>query len=449
MRAFRFLSGCSLLLVILSVLSSCNKEIPIPQTKQQTTTRTEARQLTGVMAQQSAQRTRGEAVAIAREFLQGESLNGEMLTNSNSIGVVQFDIDYLIRPKSNTAGYSQNFISNFPVDTIFYILNRKDTKGFFIISGDRRIPELIAFSDESSFDRNNVDEKSGISLFLDMLPVYYVQELGIPKLAENIIDDMQLNWKGIGSEIIFNRWQTTEKTENLIHVTWGQFYPYNKNAPWVDGKKAPAGCVATATAQFLSAFNYPTTLAGRELNWRLLKTKKTYKKYEEAEKQEFAEQVAFLFRKIGNALNNSWGAEGTGAFTSDIPEVLRGIGYQHTTDLVNYNLPLILESIKKRSPAIMSGRRKTATTTIGHAWLCDGYWKQERMVLEPLYEAKTGSKEERVLLHCNWGWDGVHNGYFLESVFDTNRPVVSDGDTDICAGNYAYNIMNIAGTRPR
>lgn len=38
---------------------------------------------------------------------------------------------------------------------------------------------------------------------------------------------------------------------------------------------------------------------------------------------------------------------------------------------------------------------------------------------------------------------------FRAYLFNTNRPVVSDGDTDICAGNYAYNIMNIAGTRPR
>jgi len=446
MRTFRFLDGC-LLLLILSVLSSCNKDIPIPETEQPTTS-TEAKQLTSVVAQQSAQRTRNEAVAIAREFLQGEEgLKGEIMTNS--VGVVQFDIDYLVRPESNATGYSQNFVINWPVDTIFYILNRKDTKGFFIISGDKRIPELIAFSDESSFDRKNIDEKSGMSLFLDMLPVYYEQKLGTPKLEifGDIAGDTQAKWKGGGSEIIFNRWQTTERTENLVHVTWGQSEPYNNNAPRVNGKRAPAGCVATATAQFLSAFDYPTTLADRKLNWHLLK-KIVYKEYKGAEKREFAEQVAFLFRKIGDALGNDWGENGTKASTSDVPDVLREMGYRHTPNLLNYNLPLILESIKEKSPAIMSGRRKAEKGTVGHAWLCDGYWKQERIVLELLGEAKKVNREieERVLLHCNWGWNGTDNGYFLESVFDTARPVVSDGDADVCA-NYEYNIRNITGAR--
>ena len=30
--------------------------------------------------------------------------------------------------------------------------------------------------------------------------------------------------------------------------------------------------------------------------------------------------------------------------------------------------------------------------------------------------------KEYNLLHCNWGWDGRHNGYYLSKVFNTNNP---------------------------
>ena len=72
MRTFRFLDGC-LLLLILSVLSSCNKDIPIPETEQPTTS-TEAKQLTSVVAQQSAQRTRNEALLLRANFFRAKKV---------------------------------------------------------------------------------------------------------------------------------------------------------------------------------------------------------------------------------------------------------------------------------------------------------------------------------------------------------------------------------------
>ncbi len=29
--------------------------------------------------------------------------------------------------------------------------------------------------------------------------------------------------------------------------------------------------------------------------------------------------------------------------------------------------------------------------------------------------------ERQKLVHCNWGWDGSHNGYYISGVFDLNK----------------------------
>lgn len=57
--------------------------------------------------------------------------------------------------------------------------------------------------------------------------------------------------------------------------------------------------------------------------------------------------------------------------------------------------------------------------------------------------------ETRVLLHCNWGWEGTNNGYFTPDVFNSSSPVVRDNNlVNSGTSAYQYSIGNILNIHP-
>ena len=90
----------------------------------------------------------------------------------------------------------------------FYIFTSTSlNKGsFFIVSGDEKLPSILAYSDSGNF------------------------EDGVSPLLQNI--------------------------------QWGQAQPYNELCPIVYKEKTLTGCVATAMAQVMHYYQYPTVTKG-------------------------------------------------------------------------------------------------------------------------------------------------------------------------------------------
>lgn len=64
---------------------------------------------------------------------------------------------------------------------------------------------------------------------------------------------------------------------------------------------------------------------------------------------------------------------------------------------------------------IVYGRGSIEDREVGHAWVYDGYCKAQK------------SGTTKILLHCNWGWNGQSNGYYISGIFDTaNGPEFKD-----------------------
>lgn len=67
----------------------------------------------------------------------------------------------------------------------------------------------------------------------------------------------------------------------------------------------------------------------------------------------------------------------------------------------------------------------------GHAWVMDGigtveYYCWTYYCYDPVsksYESKDLKVVSSKYVHCNWGWGGIDNGYFLEGVYDTDKGV--------------------------
>lgn len=109
----------------------------------------------------------------------------------------------------------------------------------------------------------------------------------------------------------------------------------------------------------------------------------------------------------------------------------------------------INNSILNGYPVIMSGIRWSPFKA--HTWVIDGYIKQIR------YGIKVGEKtgkvygerhETREFIHCNWGWDGNHDGYFYPGVFDTSKPASYQENGEAPSGDkhYSYPIRIITYT---
>ncbi len=81
-----------------------------------------------------------------------------------------------------------------------------------------------------------------------------------------------------------------------------------------------------------------------------------------------------------------------------------------------------------------------------HAWNIDGYRVNQTIVTNEvyrkgkLYSSTQIKKDPVVLVHCDWGWRGRDNGYFVSGVFDlSNRDdIIFDGPTSSENTNYNF-----------
>ena len=93
----------------------------------------------------------------------------------------------------------------------------------------------------------------------------------------------------------------------------------------------------------------------------------------------------------------------------------------------------------------------------GHTFIIDGYYNMSCI-------AKKENSEIRItdnFVHCNPGWGGNKNGYYLSGIFDmrSNHLIADDNQinsrstssttTDLGKYNYGFNLMQITNIRPK
>lgn len=215
----------------------------------------------------------------------------------------------------------------------------------------------------------------------------------------------------------------------------------------IKGRRAAAGCVNTAFAQILAYHKSPQVFRGFRLFWDELTDLSL------TETASFRYDVAVLFRRLGDATNTKWGLPeegGSSANITSIPKVLREeMGYRNSGDLIQYDESMALSEVTRFArPVVMAGTTEAGKP--GHAWVIDGVGSQSRdkfWISVNTGEILDKSKDVRFLLHCNWGWDGRLDGYFLSDVFDPFDPVARSLRSDSPSA-YDYNLWMIKGIKP-
>ena len=129
----------------------------------------------------------------------------------------------------------------------YYIFNAEDGKGCVIVSGDERLPEVLAYSKEASIDENNLPE--GLE---EILPILKTRGSTRGEL-----------YGDIPTEYVP---RNTTPIPCLMDYVWGQGKPFNQYCPilYEEGSRsdihAYVGCVPLAISEVMAFFKYPDSV---------------------------------------------------------------------------------------------------------------------------------------------------------------------------------------------
>lgn len=233
------------------------------------------------------------------------------------------------------------------------------------------------------------------------------------------------------TETTYSNWTTKKITSNILsnYRYWEQHSPFNDSYPkrrkyiiFGHKRRAPAGCFPLAIAKILTHFEYPSVFItnGYAVNWRGLKSSCLPTQIDR-------KSAAALLRGISNGCDSWYFYSGTFTFPHKATSFMRHIGlsnahshgysFSRVTDMIDEGKPLLIYSI----PGI--------NVTKSHCWNIDGYKIKERTVYTKKYRGKTlissSTKTETCnMVHCDFGWKGHCNGYYVSGIFklnDSNR----------------------------
>ena len=226
----------------------------------------------------------------------------------------------------------------------------------------------------------------------------------------------------------------------LGDMMWNQDEPYNDMCPSYDlNARCATGCIATAMAQVMYYHRWPETgvgahtyspsiLGGGTLTADFGNTRYAWDDmlptYDATSSEASREAVALLMLHCGIAVDMEYSTS-SGAGSAEVAMALatyfnydKGVAYRQRTNYGSLEWDNAIKSeIDAGRPVIATGRSSAG----GHAFVFDGY-------------------DDNGLIHVNWGWSGMSNGYFRTTAL--MPPVQGVGGAD---GGYNYDQQIITG----
>ncbi|GHU69229.1 hypothetical protein FACS189413_07770 [Bacteroidia bacterium] len=457
-----------------------------------------------------------EATQLANEVI--GFLDGETATKSGksrsiaSIVALHGEKEKRVATKSGEDGLSVEL-----PDTLAYLFNFADSTGYTIIAADTRIESPILCYTGNGTLKDSIDNP-GMAIFLEGAG-YYIERsiIEAEQRRDSLIADIlaKIEETGVKDTVYvdesegatkvgitqatltedmethitysYGPWTVASRVGPLLPVEWSQGYPFNELVKYkgCTSGSAPAGCVATATAQIMAYWSFPSNIDGYNMNWSIMnsytarpgaydnvrgKLRSPLSSEDSslnANQTLFKQNVSRLMERIGYHVSMNYGCKGSGATTSDAVEFLRSLGFtygvsgyfnEHWELGLDYNSNDVLNSLNHAWPVIADGFSQQNNYSIlwglitwetyekGHAWVIDGYLRRSRQVTvtvttttsarpSPLTKAvpntrlalittsttSTYTEYSPYFLHNNWGWQGSDNGFYVAGTFDSNH----------------------------
>lgn len=380
--------------------------------------------------------TPDEAAGIALDFATAMREGEQTRTGANEVLSV-----HNVQPLRNGNITTRSEISGteISIDTLLYVVNFSDEQGFALVAADKRTTPIYAIADSGSLDFDNLgsEENIGFLLFLE-------------GAVGKIVQDVNTN-DAIETRATTNGWTIIEKYPAMLKTKWNQTAPYNMYCP----NNRYTGCTVTATAQILSYYQTIGSVSWSDngssgsatLNWsRIISDcEKNAGKLNTTSYYASSSEVAHLMRYLGVAMDADYDADGTGVNKKKPINWMNDWGGLNATKLADYSASPVINAIKNNKLVYArgnSGRKKflgiTVSYTGGHAWVYDGY-----------VSASSGGTTSN-LLHCNWGWGGYQDGYYISGAFNSDAGAEiydwevtrsnEDATDEGSDGNFQYNL---------
>ena len=317
----------------------------------------------------------------------------------------------------------------------FYVFNAQANQGYVIVAGDDRVPAVLGYSDNGTFDPADV-----------------------PPAMQELLDSYAAQIEALPESTQAPQHVSRTPIAPLLTSIWGQSEPFNYYLPFTRTTTnnngvtrawhAKTGCVATAMAQVMYYHKYPDqtsvaipaytsvgednlTIERPELptttfDWSAMKD--AYNSMDSANAS--GQAVAHLMVYCDQALQMRLSEATSSAKTSMIPGVLSfffdyspNMRYvtrdsYTTTEWEN----LLYSELAAKRPVVYRGTKNPG----GHAFVCDGC-------------------DANGLFHINWGWNSLSNGYFL--LRDLNPQAQGVGSASGNCG-YIYDQGMVIGIKP-
>ena len=308
-----------------------------------------------------------------------------------------FMANHSMRSTSLRMAHKAPMVKTAGADNAAYYVFTGNQGGYVIVAGDDRAPAVLGYSDNGTFDSQD-----------------------IPEAMQYLLEGYAAQIEALGTYAKPAHPLTSAPAiRPLVTASWSQNSPYNTLLPMLNnGKQAVAGCVATALAQVLYYWKEPARptsaipaytsqtlqiympqLEPVDFNWTAMQD--TYLSNDtESDGARAAAQLTLYCDQV-MTMDFQYGV--SGAMTSRIPNAISTyFGYKrnaHCEYRENFSTQgwtdLIYSELAQGRPVIYSGSKASS----GHAFICDGY-------------------DGQGLFHINWGWDGMSNGYYLLNVLN-------------------------------
>ena len=244
--------------------------------------------------------------------------------------------------------------------------------------------------------------------------------------------------------ITYSDWETTSIVEPLLadFVDWHQGSPFNdlyptKQRPFQPStaRKAFAGCMPLSVAKILTYHEFPATKVynGTLISWWRLK--------ENYDTVLGRESAAALLRWISTSCGSIYFYKGTFTLPIGVKSFLNSIDMDNV-DVVSYNFNTVKNMIDDNSPLIICAIPDEGITS-SHAWNIDGYKTKVRIKTVERYvnrelESTYTETERRDMVHCDLGWRGNCNGYYVSGMFQLASPDIDYDEGVSYNPNYNY-----------
>ena len=290
---------------------------------------------------------------------------------------------------------------------LLYIFNAEN--GYVVISGDKRTPPVLAFSDHQLYLDNEVIPPA--RMWLD----HYANQ--IAELQQSPEGSEHPAWNHILGQRALPR--NGESIAPLTHSRWSQEEFYNYYCPRDyagPNNRCVTGCVATAMGQLMYYFRWPHTGTG------------SYSYVDEHYGEQSADfgnttynysamcdvpnaintEISKLIYHCGVGVDMHYGVNGSGMYNHSAAYVLRTYFkyapetqyvFRDSTDL-DWD-SLIISHLEREIPLYYAGW--SVPDINGHGFICDGY-----KIVDSAY-----------YYHFNFGWGGSHDGYFITTHLNT------------------------------